>query len=327
MSREQRERNAWEAGFRLCRAYGDNHPHFDGEQKERQWQAYWRTVSGEPTPPATPQPETEPQGVVLAARSYFERYSEATGHRFEIVELLRWQDSFYAGARWARRNPAADVGGPQSQTMAVSPPPASGDVENLLAEKDRQIETLMQALEDIADPLLKLRADADRDGLRLDGAGCVQLLNDARWLREKARQALAGASRSTEGEQGRLGNYYGRRLTASVDDGQVVVSIGVQTLAHAVAYADWANPFDEAADDYIRTFAIADAGQFAKDVVNAMLAEREDGSTPLSDFLDKMSQAAIEDGSLGLHEDEHRIKHGETAPCETWAEGEQGAPQ
>lgn len=277
--------------------------------------------AGEPTPPATPQPETEPQGVVLAARSYFERYSEATGHRFEIVELLRWQDSFYAGARWARRNPAADVGGPQSQTMAVSPPPASGDVENLLAEKDRQIETLTQALEPFAamascyDP-----PEGDDHELAWDRRPTIGQLR-------AARAVLAGASRPTEGEQGRLGNYYGRRLTASVDDGQVVVSIGVQTLAHAVAYADWANPFDEAADDYIRTFAIADAGQFAKDVVNAMLAEREDGSTPLSDFLDKMSQAAIEDGSLGLHEDEHRIKHGETAPCETWAEGEQGAPQ
>jgi hypothetical protein len=33
-------RHAWEAGFRLCRAYGDNHAHFDGEQKERHWQQY-----------------------------------------------------------------------------------------------------------------------------------------------------------------------------------------------------------------------------------------------------------------------------------------------
>lgn len=33
-------REAWEAGFRLCRSYGDNCAHFDGEQKERQWQAY-----------------------------------------------------------------------------------------------------------------------------------------------------------------------------------------------------------------------------------------------------------------------------------------------
>lgn len=193
--------------------------------------------------------------------------------------------------------------------------------QQTIQQQAAQIETLTQALEPFAvmascyDP-----PEGDDHELAWDRRPTIGQLR-------AARAAWAGASRPTEGEQGRLGNYYGRRLTASVDDGQVVVSIGVQTLAHAVAYADWANPFDEAADDYIRTFAIADAGQFAKDVVNAMLAEREDGSTPLSDFLDKMSQAAIEDGSLGLHEDEHRIKHGETAPCETWAEGEQGAPQ
>lgn len=187
---------------------------------------------------------------------------------------------------------------------------------------EAQIATLTQEV-----AMLRGAIAADAERLRLEGArvGIEMGCDTPHWM---AEEILAlRASRPTEGEQGRLGNYYGRRLTASVDDGQVVVSIGVQTLAHAVAYADWANPFDEAADDYIRTFAIADAGQFAKDVVNAMLAEREDGSTPLSDFLDKMSQAAIEDGSLGLHEDEHRIKHGETAPCETWAEGEQGAPQ
>ena len=32
-------RRAWEAGFKLCRHYGDNHAHFDGEQKERHWEA------------------------------------------------------------------------------------------------------------------------------------------------------------------------------------------------------------------------------------------------------------------------------------------------
>ena len=31
-------RSAWDAGFALCRAYGNNHAHFAGEQKERQWQ-------------------------------------------------------------------------------------------------------------------------------------------------------------------------------------------------------------------------------------------------------------------------------------------------
>lgn len=120
------------------------------------------------------------------------------------------------------------------------------------------------------------------------------------------------------------GNHYGARLTVKVERGALVVRIGVQTLAHAVSYADWANPFDDEADDYIRTFAIVDAPQFARDVAHAMLSEREDGSTPLSDFLDKMSQSAIEDGSLGLHEDEQRIKHGETSPLETWRLPEEG---
>ena len=115
------------------------------------------------------------------------------------------------------------------------------------------------------------------------------------------------------------GRYYGQELKATVENGRLVIAIGVQTLAHASAYADWANPFDEAADDYIRTFAIDDAPQFAQDVVLAMLAEEEDGSTPLTVFLDKMAQAAIEDGSLGLHEDEQHIKHGTFAPCETWS--------
>jgi len=115
------------------------------------------------------------------------------------------------------------------------------------------------------------------------------------------------------------GRYYGQALKATIEDGRLVIAIGVQTLAHATAFADWSNPFDEAADDYIRTFAIADEGEFAKDVVRAMLAEGEDGSTPLSDFLDRMAQAAIDDGSLGLHEDEQHITHGTFAPCETWA--------
>lgn len=33
-------RVAWEQGFKLCRGYGDNHVHFQGEQRERQWLAF-----------------------------------------------------------------------------------------------------------------------------------------------------------------------------------------------------------------------------------------------------------------------------------------------
>lgn len=117
----------------------------------------------------------------------------------------------------------------------------------------------------------------------------------------------------------RRGNYYGRPLAVKVEKGRLTIEIGIHTLAHAAAYSDWANPFNEAKDDYIRTFAITDPEQFAGDVTHEMLREKEDGSSPLSDFLDKMMEAAINDGSLGIHEDEQTIKHGTFSPLETWS--------
>lgn len=116
----------------------------------------------------------------------------------------------------------------------------------------------------------------------------------------------------------RTGNHYGQPLTVSVRDGKLTIEIGVNTLAHAVSYSDWANEWDDKRQDYIRTFAITDAEAFAGEVEHAMLSEREDGSTPLSDFLDKMTEAAIEDGSMAVDYDV-RIKHGGTAAQETWA--------
>jgi len=112
-------------------------------------------------------------------------------------------------------------------------------------------------------------------------------------------------------------------LAVTIEDGALVVRIGIATLARAVVWSDWANPYDDSTGDYVRNFAIVDASEFADDVRRAMLSEREDGSSPVTDFLDKMSQNAVDDGSLGLHEDfDHRIKHGETSPLETWALGE-----
>ncbi len=113
-------------------------------------------------------------------------------------------------------------------------------------------------------------------------------------------------------------NYYGRPLEVTVKDGQLVIAIGVNTLAHAVSYADWAVPYDTEKGDWIRTFAISDPEQFAKDVRMAMLDEREDGSSLLTDFLDRVSGAAVDDGAEGCEFDQ-QIKHGEFAPCETWA--------
>lgn len=119
-----------------------------------------------------------------------------------------------------------------------------------------------------------------------------------------------------------MSNYYGRPLHVAVVKGVLTIQIGVEALAHAVTYADWANPYDEVRYDYIRTFAIADPKAFAKDVVNAMEREREDGSTPLTDFIDTMTEAALDDGSMAC-EYEQIIPHGTNSPLETWASAQE----
>lgn len=118
------------------------------------------------------------------------------------------------------------------------------------------------------------------------------------------------------------GLHYGRPLEAKIEKGALVIRIGAQTLAHAVSYADWANPWDDERDNYIRTFAILDVHEFAKDTIAELLREREDGSSLLSDVLDKASQNAVEDGSLAT--EEAVIPHGQNDPRETWAEVQHG---
>jgi hypothetical protein len=115
-----------------------------------------------------------------------------------------------------------------------------------------------------------------------------------------------------------MSHHYGTPLKVEVAGGELRIVIGVNVLAHAVSYADWANPYDEEKHDYIRTFAIADAEQFAKDVKRAMQDEREDGSSLLSDFLDKASSDAVDDGSEACYGDQS-ILHGKHAASETWA--------
>lgn len=101
----------------------------------------------------------------------------------------------------------------------------------------------------------------------------------------------------------RLGNHYGNPLTVRLERGALVIRIGVDVLAHALKFAEWAIRFDEAKDDYIQPYTVTDARELANDVMRAMLREEEDGSTPLSDFLDNMTKAAVEDGTLGVEDD------------------------
>lgn len=227
----------------------------------------------------------------------------------------------------------------QQRTVAREQDGQTVFVPGTEAAREYLIETLDRAFGDSTSPATPVEPTCvacDKGGHRHCFGGVCACIHSRDWKRQDeewsagddqpASHLPPAALPAVSGEGERQGNYYGHRLTAGVSDGRVVIAVGVETLAHAVAYADWSNPFDDAADEYIRTFAIADAPQFAKDMVSAMLAEREDGSTPLSEFLDRMARAAIEDGSLGLDDAEYRIKHGEHAPCETWARASTPTP-
>jgi hypothetical protein len=101
----------------------------------------------------------------------------------------------------------------------------------------------------------------------------------------------------------RRSHHYGSPLRVAVKGGRLSIVIGVETLAYALKFASWAIRFDDVRNDYVQPYQVVDETELAKDVMHAMLHEREDGSSPLSDFLDAMTKAAIEDGSLGVDED------------------------
>lgn len=93
-----------------------------------------------------------------------------------------------------------------------------------------------------------------------------------------------------------------QRRHAIIEDGQLVIKIGIDTLAFAFENREENLPWDDEKLNYIQKYRVVDKDQFAKDVRDSMMDEREDGSTPLTDFLDKLYSKAIDDGNLGVDE-------------------------
>jgi hypothetical protein len=92
----------------------------------------------------------------------------------------------------------------------------------------------------------------------------------------------------------------GMPLRAAVEDGKLIVAIGIETLAFAFEKSEENNPYDEHTGDFKEKLRIGDKLQFSDDVVRAMNDEAEDGSTPLTRFIDSMMQEAVNQGSLGI---------------------------
>jgi hypothetical protein len=89
-------------------------------------------------------------------------------------------------------------------------------------------------------------------------------------------------------------------LKVEVHDGQIVISIGISTLAYAQHFRQW--------NTGQVGYAVTDEKAFAEDVVNAMQREEEDGSSPLNDFMDAACDAAADDGSIACESAELRYQ-------------------
>lgn len=90
-------------------------------------------------------------------------------------------------------------------------------------------------------------------------------------------------------------------LRARVVQNVLTIEIGIDTLAFSTLRSPYAYEIVGGAmvdtDDPTERFRIDDKRVFAIDVVREMLNEEEDGSSPLSDFLDDVCKRAIEEGS------------------------------
>ena len=94
----------------------------------------------------------------------------------------------------------------------------------------------------------------------------------------------------------------GLPLTTGVEADQLVIRIGVDTLAFCFEVSEDNQPYDEKAGDFRRSWKVTDKHKFARGVAFGLLDEEEDGSTPISRILDAACIRAIED-AMGVDED------------------------
>lgn len=89
-------------------------------------------------------------------------------------------------------------------------------------------------------------------------------------------------------------------LRAEIVGRTLSITIGEETLAFAFENNEDNNPFNIRTNDFELMYRVVDSKVFAEDVIAEINREGEDGTTPLTRFLDDMMMAAVENGSLGI---------------------------
>jgi hypothetical protein len=114
----------------------------------------------------------------------------------------------------------------------------------------------------------------------------------------------------------------GEPLAVKIVDGKLVIEIGVDTLRFCAEMQ--ACRFDDALNGYVYPLKVTDRNEYARDVVRALNDEREDGSTILTDLLDKAFMSAWEDGSTGCAEEGYGTQQPSPVPPPAPTTGDEG---
>jgi hypothetical protein len=105
----------------------------------------------------------------------------------------------------------------------------------------------------------------------------------------------------------RLARLRAAPLEVKVGDGQLVISIGIDTLVWALRHGDDFLKYDEERNVYLG-YRVTDAVGFAKDVAHVLDREDEVGTTPIHLLFDRAMDSAINDGSVAVAEEREVIE-------------------
>lgn len=93
-------------------------------------------------------------------------------------------------------------------------------------------------------------------------------------------------------------------LEVKIDNGRLVISIGVDTLAYAFENSDGNMKYNDEHKDWLPVDLVEDKDVFASEVIVSMLKEDEDGSTSISRYLDDTMMESVNYGNLGILDEE-----------------------
>lgn len=92
-------------------------------------------------------------------------------------------------------------------------------------------------------------------------------------------------------------------LNAAVECDQLVIRIGLNTLAHAAEHCPLFYHEEKHMGAIGPYCKVTDKTELAADVIRALFREKEDGSSRISDLLDEAFEWAADDGSIAFTED------------------------